>query len=213
MYGAVDVSPSPLLTPAHMRSNQPAQVRNDQPASMMPKPDEMRPILTGGRGLRLDGTVGANLRGQQPLHSRPPVTALAETAFAQEALRQVTRDGEGWPKPIIKGGIVNGRGGRQYVVSASDASIHVKDHSQALYPSGWLARNQRTSPKRSVTHSTFPRQISDGVVLGNGNYGRVYLVHDPVNRRSCTRQSWSVCEESIENPPPSQNPPPTSHHP
>jgi serine/threonine protein kinase len=35
------------------------------------------------------------------------------------------------------------------------------------------------------------------VALGNGNYGRVYLVHDPANGRSCTRQPWSVCESSL----------------
>jgi hypothetical protein len=54
-----------------MKSNQPAQVNTDQPATAMPKHDEMRPILTGGQGFRLEGTVGTNLRGQQPLQSHP----------------------------------------------------------------------------------------------------------------------------------------------
>jgi hypothetical protein len=70
----------------------------------------MRPIFTDGRGLQLDGTVGAKLRGQQPLQSRPYVSLLTQTPSVQEALRQVALDGEGWPRPIIKGAIVNGRG-------------------------------------------------------------------------------------------------------
>jgi hypothetical protein len=64
------------------------------------------------------------------------MTALAQTAFAQEALRQVTRDGEGWPRPIIRGGIVNGRGGRQYAVRMT------RGPGKAF---GWLARTERRS--------------------------------------------------------------------
>jgi hypothetical protein len=137
MDGSRGVSSLPLLAPAETRSHQPVQVSSDKPTTTMPKHHEMSPILTGGQGCRFDGTVGANLRGQQPLlpppsvttlaetafaqealrqQSHPSLTALAQTAFAQEALRPVTHDGEGWPKPIIKGAIVNGRGGRQYAV-------------------------------------------------------------------------------------------------
>jgi hypothetical protein len=34
-------------------------------------------------------------------------------------------------------------------------------------------------------------------MLGNGNYGRVYLVHDPNKRRSCTREPCRVCESLL----------------
>jgi hypothetical protein len=111
MYGSLDVSPSPLLTPAEARSNQPPQVSSDQPTTTMPKHDECVQSSQVAGASDLTAQWGRTFEVSSLYTPRPSVTALAQTAFAQEALRQVTRDGEGWPSPIIKGGLVNGRGG------------------------------------------------------------------------------------------------------